>query len=390
MRRGGDPRQRRSVSAEYDPEGGNAAAVLYHSQTSFGSSLLNMESSPMSLISSSSNSSLDSQAKERRRTKHRHFTLDAATHWCTSRDPHALGALAMGILVATLVLTCIIPIFTNNNNTQLWSIFSLVFGACTFGVVASAWLAQAVLSCDDGSAEMRAVSDPIRQGAEGFLRVQYAAIAKVAVPLAVMIVASYQFRPSPANDKHVRGAAQLGNTILGIVAALGFVFGALASALSGYVSMWVAAQSNVRVASAARRSYGEALVICFRGGAFSAVLNLTLCILGVTSLYTILCFLFTGTGQLKSTEIPMLLVGYGFGASFVALFMQLGGGIYTKAADVGADLVGKVEQSIPEDDPRNRKLQLYFWVFCMGLAIQRLAGVSRFVYLSLQLQRLPT
>jgi H+-translocating diphosphatase len=125
----------------------------------------------------------------------------------------------------------------------------------------------------------------------------------------------------------------------------------------------VAAQSNIRVASAARRTYGEALVICFRGGAFSAVLNITLCIAGVATLYSILYFLFCkstsgGTSSstwqvLNPTDVPMLLVGYGFGASFVALFMQLGGGIYTKAADVGADLVGKVEQSIPEDDPRN-------------------------------------
>jgi inorganic pyrophosphatase len=129
----------------------------------------------------------------------------------------------------------------------------------------------------------------------------------------------------------------LGNTLLGTVAALGFVFGAVCSAISGYVSMWVAAQSNIRVASAARRSYGEALILCFRGGAFSAVLNLTLCIAGVTFLYTILHFAFarSDTSLLTSVDIPMLMVGYGFGASFVALFMQLGGGIYTKAADVG-------------------------------------------------------
>lgn len=119
--------------------------------------------------------------------------------------------------------------------------------------------------------------------------------------------------------------------------------------------MWVAARSNVRVTSAARRSYAEALVICFRGGAFSAVLNLTLCILGVTTFYTLLYLVFARgeNAALAHSDLPMLMVGYGFGASFVALFMQLGGGIYTKAADVGADLVGKVEQGIPEDDPRN-------------------------------------
>jgi len=152
--------------------------------------------------------------------------------------------------------------------------------------------------------------------------------------LAILIVISYQFRPLGENPE---GAALLGNTLLGIVAAMGFVFGAVCSAVSGYVSMWVAAQSNIRVASAARRSYGEALVLCFRGGAFSAVLNLTLCIAGVTFLFTLLHFMFarSDTSLLTSVDIPMLMVGYGFGSSFVALFMQLGGGIYTKAADVG-------------------------------------------------------
>jgi Na+/H+-translocating membrane pyrophosphatase len=146
----------------------------------------------------------------------------------------------------------------------------------------------------------------------------------------------------------------LGNTTLGLIAALGFGFGAVCSALSGYLSMWVAAQSNIRVTSAARINYSEAFVLCFRGGAFSAVLNLTLCILGITSFYSILQLIFvTDTSLIGYRDIPMLLVGYGFGASFVALFMQLGGGIYTKAADVGADLVGKIEQGIPEDDPRN-------------------------------------
>lgn len=143
--------------------------------------------------------------------------------------------------------------------------------------------------------------------------------------------------------------------------------------------MWVSASTNIRVASAARRSYDECLQICFRGGAFSAVLCITLCVFGVTLLYCILSILFVNSGMLKPeggtditlfticvicivkhhsispsvTEIPILMVGYGFGASFVALFMQLGGGIYTKAADVGADMVGKIEIGIPEDDPRN-------------------------------------
>lgn len=261
----------------------------------------------------------------------------------TQQDPKKLQIFALILIIATAILCPFLPIE--------WCILTLVFAACTFGIIGSLWLARSVLDCDTGTPEMRQVSDPIREGAEGFLSVQYAAIAKFAIPLAGLIVLSYQFRPS---SSEAVGVAVLGNQVLGVVAAAGFVCGAVCSAVSGYTSMWVAAQSNIRVASAGRRSYGEALVVCFRGGAFSAILNLTLCIAGVTSLYTLLHFIFaTGTGILKATDIPMLLVGYGFGASFVALFMQLGGGIYTKAADVGADLVGKVEQSIPEDDPRN-------------------------------------
>jgi inorganic pyrophosphatase len=274
--------------------------------------------------------------------------------YLTQHSPQKLQLYAIALIIATGCICPFLPIE--------WSILTLVYSACCFGAIASLWLSRSVLNCDEGTPEMRAVSDPIREGAEGFLHVQYTAIAKFAVPLAGLIVLSYQFRPS--SDEAV-GVTVLGNQILGLVAAGGFVAGAACSALSGYTAMWVAARSNIRVASAARRTYGEALVVCFRGGAFSAVLNLTLCILGkhpscthaasfillcngmhffadtvpclmhypigVTSLYTILHFLFARAGGVLSPkEIPMLLVGYGFGASFVALFMQLGGGIYTK------------------------------------------------------------
>ena len=188
----------------------------------------------------------------------------------TRHSPNVLRLWALLLGVATACICPFLPIE--------WCILVLVFAACTFGAIASLWLARNVLQCDDGTPEMRSVSDPIREGAEGFLKVQYGAIAKFAAPLALLIVFSYQFRPS--NKEGAHGVAVLGNTMLGIVAAAGFVSGALCSALSGYTSMWVAAQSNIRVASAGRRSYGEALVVCFRGGAFSAVLNLTLCIAG--------------------------------------------------------------------------------------------------------------
>lgn len=289
---------------------------------------------PMDIIATLSPSAKD---KSRRRIKHGGASY---VSFLTQLSHQNLQQAGGGVFAFTIIVCPFLSIE--------YCILVLVFSSCCFGAIASLWLSQSVLSCDDGTPEMRQVSDPIREGAEGFLHVQYNAIAKFAVPLAGLIVLSYQFRPS---GDEATGVAVLGNQMLGLLAAVGFVFGALCSALSGYTAMWVAARSNIRVASAGRRSYGEALVVCFRGGAFSAVLNLTLCITGVTIFYSILRFLFAGT--LKTTDLPMLLVGYGFGSSFVALFMQLGGGIYTKAADVGADLVGKVEQSIPEDDPRN-------------------------------------
>ena len=273
---------------------------------------------------------LHPSGKQKRRRKHSYHPH--IFQMGTNANPDSLRATGLVIIAGMLCLCPFLPIH--------WAILMLVYASCVFGFVATLWLSRNVLSCDDGTAEMRAVSDPIRQGAEGFLHVQYTAIAKFAVPLAGLIVFSYQFRPGSTGDE-AKGIAILGNSLLGTVAALGFAFGAICSAFSGYASMWVATQSNIRVASAARRSYGEALVICFRGGAFSAVLNLTLCITGVTSLYIIMYFFFCkGTSDsawqvLEPTDVPMLLVGYGFGASFVALFMQLGGGIYTKAADVG-------------------------------------------------------
>lgn len=216
-------------------------------------------------------------------------------------------------------------------------------GLCAFGYAYSSYLHDEVLRLDTGTQEMRDVSDPIRSGAEGFLAVQYRAVAAYAAPLGVLILVSYLFRPE------MEGVA-ISRFGLGFIASVCFYIGCGCSALSGYTSMYVASLTNIRVASAARRSYGEALIVCFRGGAFSAVLNISLCVTGVTFVYLVIRIVYWNLSQ---SHIPMLMVGYGFGASFVALFMQLGGGIYTKAADVGADLVGKIEKSIPEDDPRN-------------------------------------
>ena len=366
MYRRGTPASKQQASSKMSVHHGSAAVLDDDLEGGGGSSSGGMD--PL-LIGATGHTSLGGadldpahpSGKQRKRKKHSPFSslgIGAAVKtWSAGASLDSIRLYGTIMILRTLCLCFVVPIQC--------PILTLVYASCLFGCFATLWLSKSVLNCDDGTAEMRAVSDPIREGAEGFLHVQYTAIAKFAIPLAGLIVVSYQFRPHNNNtDGELKGVAILGNTLLGVVAALGFAFGAVCSALSGYISMWVAAQSNIRVASAGRRSYGEALVICFRGGAFSAVLNLTLCIAGVTTLYAILHLFFCKSSGdlaegssswkvLSATEIPMLLVGYGFGASFVALFMQLGGGIYTKAADVGADLVGKVEQSIPEDDPRN-------------------------------------
>ena len=126
-----------------------------------------------------------------------------------------------------------------------------------------------------------------------------------------------------------------------------FIAGALCSAIAGYIGMFVSIRANIRTAAAAMTSLNSALQIALRGGAVSGLSVVSMSLLGVGGLF----WLFGGMSDYE--HVPLQIVGFGFGASFVALFAQLGGGIYTKAADVGADLVGKVEAGIPEDDPRN-------------------------------------
>ena len=144
---------------------------------------------------------------------------------------------------------------------------------------------------------MRNVSDPIREGAEGFLRVQYGAIFKIAIMLALVILLSYSMRPE--NKTETTGVGAVSPLLMGILASLSFCVGAGCSATAGYISMWVSASTNIRVCSAARRSYGECLEICFRGGAFSAVLCITLCVFGVSMLYFVLSVCFVNTGVVQ-------------------------------------------------------------------------------------------
>ncbi len=210
--------------------------------------------------------------------------------------------------------------------------FTWVIGICVVAIAATIYLTRFILKKGTGTAEMQTVSNAIQEGANAFMKRQYKTIALLSIVIAIIIFVAYKFT---------------GNADLGTKTAIAFIFGAACSAIAGFIGMWVSVRANIRTAEGAKKSMKEALIIALRGGAVSGLAIVTLSLLGILVLY----YAFGGLTDPEKT--PSLLVGYGFGASFVALFAQLGGGIYTKAADVGADLVGKVEAGIPEDDPRN-------------------------------------
>ena len=206
------------------------------------------------------------------------------------------------------------------------------------------YLAWDVLRRDTGTPAMEEIAGTIYEGAVAFIRRQYVTIGMLALLGAVAIGALIGiFETAEIADTDIYGPE------LGIRTGVAFLVGAAASALSGIIGMYVAVKSNIRTASAARRSLSEAITVAMRGGAVSGFLVVALSLLGVWGIFS----LYGGLDAETVDQAPFLIVGFGFGASFVALFAQLGGGIYTKAADVGSDLVGKVEAGIPEDDPRN-------------------------------------
>jgi K(+)-stimulated pyrophosphate-energized sodium pump len=216
---------------------------------------------------------------------------------------------------------------------------------CSIGSLLVAWLlARWVLRRNTGTEPMQAISNAIKEGAEAFLRRQNRTIGMLALLLGVVIFTLYAFVRSHHDFDPVPTALRLA-----VWTTLSFLLGAACSVVAGYVGMWISIRSNIRTASAARTSLNDALRIALRGGAVSGLLVVAMSLFGVGGLY----LLVKNLTDVPPERIPLLIVGYGFGASFVALFAQLGGGIYTKAADVGADLVGKVEAGIPEDDPRN-------------------------------------
>ncbi len=220
----------------------------------------------------------------------------------------------------------------------LYSLPVLVIGIV--GILFAAWLARDVFSRDTGTATMQDVANRIFTGAIAYLRRQYGTIARLAIVVALVI--------------GVLVGVFEGSLTRGVITAVAFLVGAILSGLCGWIGMYVAVRSNIRTASAARRSLGESLLVALRGGAVSGFLVVALGLLGVLGVFWVVYAFVPDAGEIgRLAETAFWIIGLAFGASFVALFAQLGGGIYTKAADVGADLVGKVEAGIPEDDPRN-------------------------------------
>jgi K(+)-stimulated pyrophosphate-energized sodium pump len=222
----------------------------------------------------------------------------------------------------------------------------IILPAGIIAILFAIYLARDVLSRDTGTQAMQDVAGTIYEGAVAFLRRQYTTIGILAVVGAVVIGIVIGI----VESAEVADVPKLAGLPIGVMTGFAFIVGAACSMASGIIGMLIAVKANVRTASAARRSLVEAVQVAMRGGAVSGFLVVALSLLGVWGIFTAYS---TFIGEVTVAEAPFLIVGFGFGASFVALFAQLGGGIYTKAADVGSDLVGKVEKGIPEDDPRN-------------------------------------
>ncbi|HIA14008.1 MAG TPA: sodium-translocating pyrophosphatase [Nitrospirales bacterium] len=198
------------------------------------------------------------------------------------------------------------------------------------GIGYAIYLTMWVLKRDEGNEKMKSIAQAIQEGANAFLNRQYMTVAMVAAPLFILLWVGGQW-----------------SSAFGALTAVGFLIGAGASALAGYVGMYMAVRANVRTAQEAHNGLNGALQVAFRGGAVTGLLLIGLGLLSVAGFYAVAEKMAGPEGAVHA------LIGLAFGGSLISVFARVGGGIFTKAADVGADLVGKVEAGIPEDDPRN-------------------------------------
>ena len=226
--------------------------------------------------------------------------------------------------------------FALSSTDKTW--LYLVLAAGVIGILVGLFLMKGVLAAEQGSEKMREIAKAIQEGAEAFLSRQFKTIAVIVVPLAALIYFTGTEVVGPD------GMVEMTKGANGLYRVLCFLVGAIFSGLVGLIGMSTAVRGNVRTAAAAVRTgrTDEALKVAFRTGAVTGLLCVGLGLVGAAGIFLIF--------QNSATTV---LVGFAFGASLLALFMRVGGGIFTKAADVGADLVGKVEAGIPEDDPRN-------------------------------------
>jgi K(+)-stimulated pyrophosphate-energized sodium pump len=226
--------------------------------------------------------------------------------------------------------------FTLAGGDKFWLLFSGLTSLLAIGT--GFYLMRGVLAADQGTPKMQEIAKAIQEGALAYLKRQFKTIGVILIPLAVVVFFTSTKVVNPADNSV---ALSFGES--GLFRTLAFVAGGLMSGLTGYIGMTLATRGNVRTAAAARNgSMPAALKVAFRTGGVAGMFTVGLGLLGAT----IIIAIFQNTAS-------AILIGFGFGGSLLALFLRVGGGIFTKAADVGADLVGKVEAGIPEDDPRN-------------------------------------